>query len=245
MVQKLTVGFLIFLYQFPERIPKMNGWRLSEMRITKNFREQIRNHFKLILILFLAVIFLTACTTEPAPAPSINTEPPTVIETVSATTAPAPTVTFSATAAILAPTSLPPTEQIVVETETNQENSNRLETNTMNIKIGDTVLTAALANNSSVDALKEALSEGPLTINMRDYGSMEKVGPLGMDLPRNDTQITTEAGDIILYQGNALVIYYAPNSWSFTRLGKINDISAEELKNILGKGNVTITLSLP
>ena len=115
----------------------------------------------------------------------------------------------------------------------------------MNIQIGDTVLTATLAENSSANALKEALSAGPITVNMRDYGSMEKVGSLGMDLPRNDQQITTEAGDIILYQGNAFVIYYAPNSWNFTRLGKINNITAQELKEILGNGNVTITLSLP
>jgi hypothetical protein len=104
---------------------------------------------------------------------------------------------------------------------------------------------ATLVENSSVEALNAALSEGPLTVNMRDYGSMEKVGSLGMDLPRNDEQITTSAGDIILFQGNALVIYYAPNSWNFTRLGKINNVTAEELREILGDGNVTITLSLP
>jgi len=115
----------------------------------------------------------------------------------------------------------------------------------MNTRIGDTVLSATLVENSSVDALKAALSEGPITVNMRDYGSMEKVGSLGMDLPRNDEQITTEAGDIILYQGNALVIYYAPNSWNFTRLGKVDDVTAEELRGILGDGNVTVTLSLP
>ena len=114
----------------------------------------------------------------------------------------------------------------------------------MNIKIGEHVLTATLVENSSVDALKEALSEGPITVNMHDYSSMEKVGSLGMDLPRNDKQITTEAGDIILYQGNAFVIYYAPNSWSFTRLGKINGVTTEELREILGDGNVTVTLSL-
>ena len=131
------------------------------------------------------------------------------------------------------------------ETDANRENSNVMESNVMNIKIGDTLLTATLVENSSVEALKEALAEGPITVDMRDYGNMEKVGSLGMDLPRNDEQITTEAGDIILYQGNAFVIYYAPNSWNFTRLGKIDNISAEELREILGDGNVTITLSLP
>lgn len=73
---------------------------------------------------------------------------------------------------------------------------------------------------------------------------MEKVGSLGQDLPVNDEQITTEAGDLILYQGNSFVIYYAPNTWNFTRLGKINGVSAEELQDILGEGDVTVTLSL-
>jgi len=115
----------------------------------------------------------------------------------------------------------------------------------MNIQIGDHLLIATLVENSSVEALKEALAEGPITINMRDYDSMEKVGPLGMDLPRNDEQITTEAGDIIMFQGSAFVIYSTHNSWNFTRLGKINNVTAEELREILGDGNVTITLSLP
>lgn len=115
----------------------------------------------------------------------------------------------------------------------------------MNIQISDNLLTATLVENSSTSALKDLLSKGPISINMRDYGSMEKVGLLGMNLPTNDQQITTEAGDIILYQGNALVIYYTPNSWNFTRLGKINNVTSEILKEILGDGNVTITISLP
>jgi len=169
---------------------------------------------------------------------------PKPIATVSAlTTNPPPTVALSATTTDLSPTTVPVTD--VVETETNQENSNVTEVNLMNIQVGDRVLTATLVESSSVDALKQVLSKGPITINMHDYGSMEKVGSLGMDLPRNDEQITTEAGDIILYQGSAFVIYYAPNSWNFTRLGKINNVGAEELKEILGDGNVTITLSLP
>jgi hypothetical protein len=141
------------------------------------------------------------------------------------------------------PTTAPSTEE--VGTEPDQDNSDEMEASSMNIQIGDNVLTATLVENSSVDALKEALSEGPITVDMRDYGSMEKVGSLGMDLPRNDEQTTTEAGDIILFQGSALVIYYAPNSWNYTRLGKIDHVAAEELKEILGDGNVTVTLSLP
>jgi len=118
-------------------------------------------------------------------------------------------------------------------------------TNKIILKIGASVLTATLVDNSSTIALTEVLKEGPITVAMQDYGNMEKVGDLGRSFPVNDKQITTEPGDIILYQGRALVIYYAPNSWSFTRLGKIDSLSATELKNVLGDGNVTVTLSLP
>ena len=79
---------------------------------------------------------------------------------------------------------------------------------------------------------------------MHDYGSFEKVGSLPSSLPRNDTQITTEPGDIILYQGNQITFYYDTNSWNFTRLGKIDGITKAGLKKILGKGNVTAVLSL-
>jgi hypothetical protein len=115
---------------------------------------------------------------------------------------------------------------------------------TMKITAGGRELTATLAQNSSTEALKELLKTGPITVNMRDYGNMEKVGGLGKNLPRNDERITTEPGDLILYQGNSLVIYYAPNTWTFTRLGKINDVTQDELKKALGEGNVTVTLEV-
>ena len=116
--------------------------------------------------------------------------------------------------------------------------------NTMKITAGDTTFTATFADNSSAEALKELLAEGPLTINMSDYASMEKVGPIGTSLPRNDEQITTGAGDIILYQGNSLVIYYGTNSWNFTRIGKIHDVTQEQLLEAFGDGDVTVTFSL-
>lgn len=109
---------------------------------------------------------------------------------------------------------------------------------------GQTELTATLVDNSSTAALIDLVKANPLTIAMHDYGNMEKVGSIGTTLPRNDEQITTEAGDLILYQGNAFVIYYAPNSWSFTRLGKIDNVTQDELKAILGDGDVTVTLEL-
>ena len=111
-------------------------------------------------------------------------------------------------------------------------------------------LTATLADNSSAKAFYELLKIGPLTVDMHDYGNFEKVGSLGTSLPRNDTQITTTAGDIILYQGNQITIYYDTNSWNFTRLGKVvstsstTSITQAELKKILGKGNVTAVFSV-
>ena len=104
---------------------------------------------------------------------------------------------------------------------------------------GSHKLTATLADNSSATAFFELLQKEAVTIKMRDYGNFEKVGSLGTSLPRNDTQITTSAGDIILYQGNQITIYYDKNSWNFTRLGKIDDITQAQLKKILGKGDVT------
>ena len=112
------------------------------------------------------------------------------------------------------------------------------------IKVNNRILTATLENNSSASALIEKLKEQDITINMEDYANFEKVGSLGFNLARNDKQITTEPGDIILYQGNQFVIYYDTNSWNFTKLGYIDNVNQEELKQILGKDNVTVTLSL-
>ena len=114
----------------------------------------------------------------------------------------------------------------------------------MNIQIGETAFTATLADNSSVDALKELMADEPLTLNMSDYANMEKGADLGVTLPQNNEQMNTQAGDIILYQGRTFVIYYDTNSWSLTPIGKIDNVDAEELREVLGTGDVTVTLSL-
>ena len=128
----------------------------------------------------------------------------------------------------------------------NTDNSTEEEedTNMLKITVNGTTLNAVFENNSSADALKEKLKEGDLTINMRDYGNFEKVGSLPFSLPRNDTQITTVPGDVILYQGNQITIYYDANAWNFTRLAKIEDASRDSLLKILGGGDVTVTLSV-
>ena len=115
---------------------------------------------------------------------------------------------------------------------------------------GTHTLTATLSNNKSAAAFYALLQKGAVTVKMHDYGNFEKVGSLGTSLPRTDTQITTSAGDIILYQGNQITIYYDTNSWNFTRLGKVvstsstTPVTQAELKAILGKGGVTAVFSV-
>ena len=114
----------------------------------------------------------------------------------------------------------------------------------MNVQIGDTTFTATLAENSSVDALRELMADGPLSLNMSDYANMEKGADLGVTLPQNNERMNTQAGDIILYQGRTFVIYYDTNSWSLTPIAKIDNVDAEELRGVLGTGDITVTLSL-
>ena len=109
------------------------------------------------------------------------------------------------------------------------------------ISVNDEMLTVRTENNASARALMELLEAEAITVDLHDYGNFEKVGPLGVDLPRNDGEITTVPGDVILYQGNQITIYYDENSWNFTKLGHI-DIGQEELKAILGDGDVTVLL---
>ena len=105
-------------------------------------------------------------------------------------------------------------------------------------------LTATLYDNSSSRALVDLLQKGSVTIDMHDFSNFEKVGDLPVTLPRNDTPTDTDAGDLILYLGKRFVIYYDKNSWDFTPLGKIDNVTKAELKKILGKGNVTAVLSI-
>ncbi|MCY7008861.1 cyclophilin-like fold protein [Fusobacterium simiae] len=114
----------------------------------------------------------------------------------------------------------------------------------MKIKIGEHILTVDLVNNSTTVELKNRLKKGPITLNMKDYGNMEKVGDFDKSLPTNDEQISTDAGDVILYQGKSFVIYYDKNNWNFTRIGKVKNISKEELRKILGKGDIKVELYL-
>ena len=112
------------------------------------------------------------------------------------------------------------------------------------LKVNDTPLTVQWEGNESVDALKELLKDAPLTIQMSMYGGFEQVGSLGASLPRGDVQTTASAGDIVLYSGSNIVMFYGSNSWAYTRLGKIIGLDNQELRELLGSGDVTVTLNL-
>lgn len=111
---------------------------------------------------------------------------------------------------------------------------------TLVIEANDHIFYADPEDNSSADALIEKLSTGEIELELHDYGSFEKVGPLPWDLPRNDESITTVPGDVILYQGNQITIYYDENTWDFTRLAKIEGVTKEDLLDVFGEGDVTV-----
>lgn len=138
----------------------------------------------------------------------------------------------------------PPPQSVVSQPESSQpqDESSDQEEAMLKITVGDQELLATFADNSSAEEFRELLSQGPVTISMEDYGGFEKVGPLGTTLTRNDTRITTQPGDVILYQGNQITIYYGTNTWNFTRLAKIND--STDLQAKLGTGTVQVTFSL-
>ena len=118
-------------------------------------------------------------------------------------------------------------------------------TEKMYITIGNQTLSVTLVKNNATEALMAALAANPITYEADDYGGFEKVGALGMSLPTSNQQLTTQAGDVILYSGNQIVLFYGSNSWSYTRLGRIEYESLEQLKSFLkaGQGRVSVTLS--
>ncbi len=164
----------------------------------------------------LLALLLCACGAEPESEPA---EPPV------------PEVTVTA-----------PAEELEAPAEEPTEIEESKETAMLKLKIDQTEVLVNWEDNESVEALGELCRTEPLTVAMSMYGGFEQVGPLGSSLPRSDRQTTTNAGDIVLYSGNQIVVFYGSNSWAYTRLGHITDRSAEDLAALLGQGDVTLTL---
>lgn len=110
------------------------------------------------------------------------------------------------------------------------------------LMIGDQEVKVDWEDNEAVEALAKQVKKQPLTVELSMYGGFEQVGDLGMRLPADDVQIKTESGDIMLYAGDQIVLFYGQNSWAYTRLGKIKDKNKEEMAELLGQHDVTITL---
>lgn len=128
------------------------------------------------------------------------------------------------------------------ELEENQgEGEAAMESDTFYVTVGGETFAATFADNAGAQALSELLAEGPITIQMSDYAGFEKVGALGQSLPTSNRQTTTQAGDIVLYQGNQIVLFYGSNSWSYTPLGRVRDLTGWEAA--LGSGDVSVTFS--
>ena len=124
------------------------------------------------------------------------------------------------------------------------ETSEGQEAEAMKLWIGETAVSVAWEDNDAVRALRELVAEQPLTIEMSMYGGFEQVGSIGTDMPRNDEQTTTQAGDIVLYAGDQMVVCYGSNSWAYTRLGRVTDKTAGEMAELLSHGDVTITVAM-
>lgn len=112
------------------------------------------------------------------------------------------------------------------------------------VDVNGNKLTAALADTTAAKELAEKLKAEPVTVTLNEYGGFEKVGDLPWSLTKSDKQVSTEPGDIMLYQGDQMTIFYNSNSWSYTKLGHIENTTQEELKTIFGEGDITVTLSL-
>ena len=130
------------------------------------------------------------------------------------------------------------------QTEMKMAYESTLADNQIRVTVGSSSFIVNLEDNETAKALREMLADEDLTISASNYGGFEKVCQLGKTLPRNDKQITTEAGDVMLYSGNQIVFFYGANSWSYTKIGKVESSSIEELESVLSGSETEVTLSL-
>lgn len=131
------------------------------------------------------------------------------------------------------------TDNSSADTEPKQEET--MMEKELKMRIGETEVQVVWEENESVQALKELIKDKPLSIQMSMYGGFEQVGSIGTSLPRNDRQTTTNSGDIVLYSGNQVVVFYGSNSWAYTRLGHITNKNQNDMRDLLSNGDVTIT----
>lgn len=178
----------------------------------------------LIILLLSVLMLLSACTVWEKPQ-SAPTDPTSENSDISTAESAAISTTENTTV------STQPVEAPVKKTM-------------LKIEIGDSVLLAELADTAAAETLKEKLTESSVTIAVSNYGDWEKVGELPWSLPAADVYTTAQLGDIMLYRGNSIVLFYGSNSWDYTKLGTIADADVDALSRILGGGDTELTLSL-
>ena len=118
--------------------------------------------------------------------------------------------------------------------------------NQMYITIDGMTQSATLADNTATKELIAKLQQAPITVMLNSSGGFEIWGALGFSLPTSNEQVNAQPGDIVLYNGSNICMFYGSNSWSYTRLGKIDGLSESELRTFLkaGESNISVTLSL-
>ena len=200
----------------------------------RNMRKNIA-----IMLVAITVFALSACGASDSQVSQQGTNPITVSDTAKTQAEPIPSEAESTEEVV--DTYAPDSEKI---SDPSEETEGETAVPELKMKINGQELTVIWEDNESVDALLTLASNSPVTVEMSLYGGFEQVGSLGTSLPRNDVQTTTQAGDIVLYSGNQIVVFYGSNSWAYTRLGHITDKTAEELAELLGNGNVTLTISV-
>ena len=139
-----------------------------------------------------------------------------------------------------------PSQENQKENGGNNGNNDTSMPSEIKITVSGKSLPVKIEDNAATKALVAALRESSITYEAEDYGGFEKVGALGRSLPTSNAQITTQPGDVILYSGNQIVLFYGSNSWSYTRIGKMEYGTLDELKTFLkvGQGKISVTLSL-
>jgi hypothetical protein len=149
---------------------------------------------------------------------------------------------FSAACADKEETQKADASEDTLQTE-NTDNEEERGTTGMRLKINNEEVDVKWEDNESVRALADLVSKGPITIDTSLYGGFEQVGGLGTTLPDNDVNTTTEPGDIVLYTGSNIVVFFGTNTWAYTRLGHIEGKSGDELRDMLGGNNVVLTIA--
>ena len=196
-----------------------------------------------VLLIVVCCVLFSACNGEENKTEI--TTPTTQLTTSESTTA--AMATQPTTNTTIEPITQVPETTAINKQETQAQSVEQTEqteqTSALQMTIGNTPASVDWEDNAAVQALTELCRNHPLTIQMSMYGGFEQVGSIGTDLPQNDVQTTTSSGDIVLYSGNQMVVFYGSNSWEYTRLGRITDKTQAELTELLSNGNVTITLS--